>query len=189
MAKRIGTLDVIMGSMFAGKTEEIIRRIKRARIADKKVQVFKPKIDNRYSEDAIVTHSGESVKCEVVKNSHELFMLVELDTELIIIDEVQFFDDELIHYIRAIKRHMGIDIVVSGLDMWASGEPIPLVGKLACIANNVLKLKAVCSETGEDAYISHRIIDAEGDVVIGGAESYVALSEEAYLRAIGKLKE
>lgn len=189
MSRDVGTLTVICGSMFSGKSEEVIRRVKWARIADKKVQVFKPKVDNRYSETQVVTHYGSSVDCEIVENGLDIYTLVDMDTELIVIDEVQFFSDELISSIRSIKRFMGIDIVVSGLDMWADGNPIPLVGQLLCIADEIHKLKAVCVETGEDAYISHRTVEAVGNVVVGGAESYVALSEKSFLKATGIFKD
>jgi thymidine kinase len=184
MTKRIGTLEVDMGSMFSGKSEELIRKVRRAKIANKKVQVFKPKTDNRYSSEEVVTHYGNAIECIVVESSLDLVRAVDFDTDLIAIDEAQFFDDELFNVIKTLKRIGNQDVTVSGLDMWASGEPVMLMAKLAAIANKVEKFNAVCVDTGDEAYISFCTVDKKGDVLVGGADKYVALSEAAWLKRL-----
>lgn len=178
----IGELHVDWGSMFSGKTESLIRRVRRAEYANKKVQVFKPRIDNRYGDTAVITHVGDKIEATIVDNSTQLAVALSHDTDLVAIDEVQFFDDGIIEAIRAMKRHMGIDVVVSGLDMWSTGEPVLLTAHLAAIANTVEKHNAVCVDTGRDAYVSYAMIEKESDVVVGGSESYIPVCEEAFLK-------
>lgn len=184
--KYVGRLDVEMGGMFSGKSEELIRKCRRAEIAGNKVQVFKPKLDDRYSDTEVVTHYGRSINCEVVTNSQELYRRVQPDTSVVAIDEVQFFDDRIYDIIMHLKRDKGIDVIVAGLDMWASGEPVMIVAKLAAVSNDVQKFHAVCQDTGEDAYISYCTVEKDGDVLVGGTDKYIALSEKAYLKRMNK---
>lgn len=180
---KIGTLHVDWGSMYSGKTESMIRKVRRAEYANKKVQVFKPKKDNRYEdEEKIISHSNDQVYAIAVADAYSLMLCVEKDTDVIAIDEAQFFDDFLIDAILALKRNRGVDIVISGLDMWSTGEPVILMAKLAAIANTVDKHQAVCIDTGMDAYVSYCLVDKKDNVLVGGSESYIALSEEAFLR-------
>lgn len=178
----VGELHVDWGSMFSGKTEELIKRVRRAEYANKNVQVFKPRIDDRYAKTAVMTHVGDAIEATIVNSSKELLATVNCDTDLVAIDEGQFFDEDLIEVILIMKRHMEIDVVVSGLDMWSTGEPIMMMAKLAAIANTVTKHRAVCMDTGRDAYISYAKIEKTSDVVVGGSESYMALCEEAFLK-------
>lgn len=180
-ARSVGKLDVEWGSMFSGKSDALISKVKRAVIAKKNVQVFKPLIDDRYSEESVVTHDGREIPCTVVKHSIEVFRNVNPDTDLIAIDEVQFFDKEIIAYINVLRRDYGIDVVVAGLDMWANGKPVPITSHLAAIARNVTKHHAVCVDTGKEAYISYCLVEKEDDVLVGGNDKYIPLSEEAYL--------
>lgn len=182
MTDRIGKLEVEWGSMFSGKTDALISKVRRVLIAGKKVHVFKPQIDNRYSDTRIVTHDGREVGCTVIKDSYELIKIVPTETQVVAIDEIQFFDDHIYEIINALRRHGGIDVIVAGLDMWATGEPVELTAKLAAIAHKANKHHAVCIDTGNDAYVSYCLVEKEGDVLVGGSESYIALSEEAFLK-------
>lgn len=178
----IGEVHVDWGSMFSGKTESLIRKVRRAEYANKKIQVFKPRIDNRYADTAVMTHIGDTINATIVNDAKSLLRAVDEDTDLVAIDEGQFFDEELIDVIRILKRHMQIDVVISGLDMWSTGEPILLMAKIAAIANTVEKHHAVCVDTGRDAYVSYAMIEKESDVVVGGSESYIPVCEEAFLK-------
>lgn len=188
LADRIGKLHVNWGGMFSGKTEDLVRRIRRAEYANKKVQVFKPYKDDRYGKDepTITTHVGFSIPAEVVKDSYELYDKLKHDTDLVAIDEIQFFDDEIVHVINAIRRYHGVDVIVSGLDMWSNGDPIALTSKLAAISTTCEKHRAVCVDTGDDAWISHCLIEKDTDILVGGTESYIALSEKAFLERTRK---
>lgn len=178
----IGELHVDWGSMFSGKTESLIRRVRRAEYANKKIQVFKPRIDNRYADTAVMTHIGDTIEATIVDDAKSLLRAVNEDTDLVAIDEGQFFDDEIIEVVRIMKRHMQIDVVISGLDMWSTGEPVPLMATLAAIANTVEKHNAVCVDTGRDAYVSYAMIEKTEDITVGGSESYIPVCEEAFLK-------
>lgn len=186
LAIRIGTLDVEWGSMFSGKSDALITAVKRAMIANKRVQVFKPRLDDRYSDDTIVTHDGREIDCIVAENSYDLMNRINLDTQVVAIDEIQFFDGHIIEVINSLRRYGGMDVIVAGLDMWANGEPVELTAKLAAIAHRATKHHAVCVETGEDAYISYCFVEKDGDVLVGGNDKYIALSEKAYLQRVRK---
>lgn len=186
LATRIGSLEVEWGSMFSGKSDALITAVKRAMIANKKIQAFKPQIDNRYSDDTIVTHDGKEIPCVVVKDSYDLMSRIDLNTEIVAIDEVQFFDDHIIEVINSLRRYGGTKVVVAGLDMWANGEPVELTSKLAAIAHKATKHHAVCVDTGEEAYLSYCLVEKEGDVLVGGNDKYIALSEKAYLERMKK---
>lgn len=186
MTDRIGTLEVEWGSMFSGKSDALISKVRRALIAGKKVQAFKPKLDDRYSDEKIVTHDGREVDCVIAENSFDLMALVNTDVDLVAIDEIQFFDDHILNIINSLRRYGGIDIVVAGLDMWATGEPVDLTARLAAISHKATKHHAVCIDTGKDAYISYCLVEKEGDVLVGGSDKYIALSEEAFLKRTEK---
>lgn len=186
LAERIGTLDVEWGSMFSGKSDALITAVKRAMIANKKIQVFKPRIDDRYSVDTIVTHDGREIDCMVVEDSYDLMNRISLDTDLVAIDEIQFFDDHIMSIVNSLRRYGGMDVVVAGLDMWANGDPVELTAKFAAIAHTATKHHAVCIDTGEDAYISYCFVEKQGDVLVGGTDKYIALSEKAYLERLQK---
>ena len=174
-----GWLEVISGCMFAGKTEELIRRIKVLEYAKKKIAVFKPKIDNRYSEDSVVSHAGSSVKSFNIKNAREIFDYIDDSYDVIAIDEVQFFDEEIVeicdHFADQGKR-----VMVSGLDMDFRGEPFSVMPQLFTHAEFVTKLTAVCMKCGAPATRSQRLIDGhparydDPVIQVGASEQYEA---------------
>ena len=174
-----GWLEVISGCMFAGKTEELIRRIKVLEYAKKKIAVFKPKIDNRYSEDSVVSHAGSSVKSFNIKNAREIFDYIDDSYDVIAIDEVQFFDEEIVeicdHFADQGKR-----VMVAGLDMDFRGEPFSVMPQLFTHAEFVTKLTAVCMKCGAPATRSKRLIDGhparydDPIIQVGASEQYEA---------------
>lgn len=182
--KDFGSITVCWGSMFSGKSEELLRQMKRAKIGGKKYQLFKPKKDDRYSNNEVVTHYGLGIKCNVVKDAKEILDIVDKDTYVIGIDEGQFFDDELIDVCQKLKREYHIDVVVSGLDMKFNGEPFEVMMKLAAISDKCNKYNAVCVECGKNAYISHRLVDDDSDIIVGSDGVYIALCEKHHLEKL-----
>lgn len=169
-----GKLEVIFGSMFSGKSEEMIRRLRRGEIVGQKIMLFKPEIDTRYNNE-IKTHDGKvSMTAQVIKNIEEIHTLVTQEISIVGIDETQFFKGNLIPVINQLIKD-GKRVICSGLDMWANGQPIEMMGNLSCIADEVTKLKAVCACCGNDAYISHKKGVIESTVDIGGSDKYTAL--------------
>ena len=174
-----GWLEVISGCMFAGKTEELIRRIKVLEYAKKKIAVFKPQIDNRYSDDSVVSHAGSSVKSFNIKNAREIFDYIDDSYDVIAIDEVQFFDEEIVeicdHFADQGKR-----VMVAGLDMDFRGEPFSVMPQLFTHAEFVTKLTAVCMKCGAPATRSQRLIDGhparydDPVIQVGASEQYEA---------------
>lgn len=180
--KRKSHVEVICGSMYSGKSEELIRRIKRAIIANKKVQLFKPKLDNRYSDTAVVTHDGVGHESEIVDNAHHLISLVKEDTEVVGIDEIQFFDRAVVDVASQLTKR-GIRVVVAGLDMYSTGEEFGPIGELMVKAKYVTKLHAVCVGCGDDAMYSHAISEnyetnSESQVKVGSVGDYIAVCED-----------
>jgi thymidine kinase len=179
MKGKIGKIEVVTGCMFSGKSEELIRRIKRAKIARQKVQVFKPSIDTRYSVVEVVSHAGEKVEALPVSSTKELLERIEEDTEVIGIDEAQFFDTEIVDALRKIAKS-GKRVIVAGLDMDFRGEPFGPMPYIMAIADEVLKLHAICTVCGEDATMTQRLISGEPAsyndpvIMIGASESYEA---------------
>jgi thymidine kinase len=191
---------LIMGSMYSGKSEELKRLIKRSEIAGKKCQLFKLNIDNRYSNDKILTHDAakliksiddqeikdliaEVIGSEAisVKDSQELLSLVEDDTEVVGIDEIQLFSEDILEVIETLNKR-NIRVIMSGLDMYASGDVFPIVAQLACKCKYVEKAHAVCVDCGDDAMYSYRIDGGEGNskatIDIGSAGKYIAVCEK-----------
>ncbi|MFU2157696.1 MULTISPECIES: thymidine kinase [Caldisericum] len=179
MKGKIGKIEVVTGCMFSGKSEELIRRVKRAKIAKQKVQVFKPAIDTRYSVVEVVSHAGEKVEAIPVSSTKELLEKVDEDTAVIGIDEAQFFDNEIVDALRKLSR-LGKRIIVAGLDMDFRGEPFGPMPFIMAIADEVLKLHAICTVCGEDATMTQRLINGEPAnyndpvIMIGASESYEA---------------
>ena len=173
-----GLIEVICGCMFAGKTEELIRRIKTFEYANKKIIVFKPKIDNRYSKDEVASHAGSKVKSHPISKAEEIFKYLK-DEEIIAIDEVQFFDDQIIDICEYLANN-GKRVMVAGLDMDFRGVPFEIMAQLITKAEFVTKLTAVCTVCGLPATRSQRLVDdkpAKYDdpiVLIGAKESYEA---------------
>lgn len=174
-----GWLEVIAGPMYSGKSEELIRRIKRARIARQKVQVFKPAIDNRYDLNDVVSHAGDRAGAVAVNSSSDILGLVEDDTEVVAIDEVQFFDKELIDVCTALANK-NKRVICAGLDLDFRGEPFGPTPELMAIAEFVDKIKAICIVCGNPATRTQRLIDgaparySDPVVLVGATESYEA---------------
>ncbi len=169
----VGWLEVICGPMFSGKSEELIRRVVRVGIARRKVQVFKPALDNRYAEEQIVSHSHLSVSAIPVENSAELLRRVEDDTEVVGIDEAQFFDMGLVAVAESLA-HGGRQVIVAGLDLDYLGRPFEPVPTLATRAEYVTKALAVCHRCGEPANFTQRTVRSDDLVVLGAIDSYEA---------------
>ena len=171
---REGWLEVICGCMFAGKTEELIRRIDVLSYAKKNIIVFKPKIDNRYSEKEIVSHAGTKVPCIVVKESKDILKYVKPDTEVIAIDEVQFFDHDIVDVCEYLADK-GLRVMVAGLDKDFRGEPFGVLPELLTRAEFVTKLTAVCAKCGAPATRTQRLVGGqpasfEDPVIMVGAD-------------------
>ena len=168
-----GSICVICGPMFAGKTEELIRLVGRARIAQKRVQIFKPLVDNRYDSHHIVSHSGLRIEAEVLGYSRELLSLLKSDTQVVAIDEAQFFDQDLVEVAEKLATR-GTEVLCAGIDQNYRGEPFGPMPFLLALADNIKKIKAVCNVCGEDASKSYRLGGYKRDVLIGGREHYQA---------------
>jgi thymidine kinase len=177
-----GWIEVICGSMFSGKTEELLRRLKRAKIANQKVQIFKPRIDNRYSEESVVSHDANATMSTPVPSSANILLLAG-DSEVIGIDEAQFFDMELPAVCNQLADS-GIRVILAGLDMDFSGKPFgPMPHLLAC-AEYVTKVHAICMGCGNLAHVSHRKTAEKNLVVLGETESYEPLCRDCYNSAV-----
>ena len=175
-----GWIEVVCGSMFSGKTEELIRRLKRAEFAKMNVEIFKPKLDVRYSEEEVVSHVGTSIRSTPVEHSSQILLLAST-AEVIGIDEAQFFDDGLPEVCNQLAN-MGVRVIVAGLDMDYTGKPFGPMPHLLAIAEYVTKVHAICVETGQLAHYSHRTIEGDKQVQLGEKESYVPLSRAAFVK-------
>lgn len=169
----IGWIEVICGPMFSGKTEELIRRLRRAVYAKQKVQIFKPKLDTRYGEIEIVSHTKQRLTARPVETAAELFEQVEAGTEVVGIDEVQFFDRELIGVVNRLANR-GTRVVLAGLDQDFRGVPFEPMPELLAVAEFVTKAHAICMVCGNPAGRSQRLIRQADRVVLGATESYEA---------------
>ena len=170
-------LEVISGCMFAGKTEELIRRINVLSYAKMNIIVFKPKIDNRYSDTEIVSHSGAKVPCLVVDRAQEILKKVNIDTEVVAIDEVQFFDQDIVDVCEYLADK-GIRVIVAGLDKDFRGEPFGIMPELLTRAEFITKLTAVCTKCGAPATRTQRLVNGkpasfnDSIVLVGAVEHY-----------------
>ena len=170
---KTGWIEVICGSMFSGKTEELIRRIHRAEFARQKIQVFKPKIDNRYDKEHIVSHSKMKTPSIIVKSSADIHGLVKYDSEIVAIDEVQFFDAGIIEICNKLADN-GKRVIVAGLDQDYTGKPFGPVPTLMAIAEYVTKLNAICVKCGNPASRTQRLTHDTNQVVVGTNDIYEA---------------
>lgn len=166
----IGSIEVICGSMFSGKTEELIRRMKRAQFAKLPVEIFKPEIDVRYGLNEVVSHDSNSIPSTPVSHSSAIFLL-SADTKVVGIDEAQFFDEELPNVCVELANR-GIRVIVAGLDMDYLGKPFGPIPSLMAIAEDVTKVHAVCVKCGAPANYSYRLQQNESRVLLGEKESY-----------------
>jgi thymidine kinase len=173
-----GSIEVICGSMFSGKTEELIRRLRRAEIARQKVAIFKPGIDTRFGNDHIVSHNEQKLRSVAVSNAREILEQVN-DAQVIGIDEGQFFDAGLIEVCNMLAEQ-GKRVIVAGLDMDYRGKPFEPMPQLMAIAEQVTKTQAVCMQCGEPASYTQRLTDAKERVVVGAKEMYEARCRKCY---------
>lgn len=168
--ERRGWIEVICGSMFSGKTEELIRRLKRARIANLKVEIFKPAIDVRYDEQQVVSHDSNSIQSTPVEHAQQILLYAE-GVDVVGIDEAQFFDDEILHVCETLALK-GIRVIVAGLDMDFSGKPFGAMPNLLAIADYITKLHAICVKCGNIANISYRKTENSAQVLLGEKDVY-----------------
>ncbi len=179
--KRTGSIEVIAGSMFSGKTEELIRRLKRAKIAKLNVEIFKPSIDTRYSDMAVVSHDENSILSTPVENSGNI-MLLTGDVHVIGIDEAQFFDNGLID-VSVSLANMGIRVIIAGLDMDFKGKPFGPIPGLMAVADHITKVHAICMRCGDVAQFSHRLSKADKLVLLGEKDEYEPLCRSCFTKA------
>lgn len=173
-----GWIEVICGSMFSGKTEELIRRLKRAEFAKMKVEIFKPAIDIRYDETKVVSHDSNTIRSTPVESSGNILLLA-TDVDVIGIDEAQFFDEELVNVCNQLAAN-GVRVIVAGLDMDYKGKPFGIMPSLLAIAEYVTKVHAICMHCGDIANHSHRLSTSDKLVLLGETESYQPLCRNCY---------
>lgn len=166
-----GSIEVICGSMFSGKTEELIRRLRRAQIARLRVEIFKPKTDVRYDETAVVSHNQNAIPSVPVDHSSALLLMITDQVEVVGIDEAQFFDDELPHVCNVLANR-GIRVIVAGLDMDFKGKPFGPMPAIMAMAESVTKVYAVCVQCGNPALYSYRLVPDGAKILLGEKESY-----------------
>jgi len=173
-----GWIEVICGSMFSGKTEELLRRIKRAEFANQKVLLVKPKIDNRYSDTNVVSHQGSALASQLIDNSSEINALW-TDEKIVAIDEAQFFDSGIVAVCNQLAAK-GVRVIIAGLDMDYQGTPFGSIPDLLAIAEYVTKVHAICLSCGNLAQFSHRTANETGQVLVGAVEKYQPLCRSCY---------
>lgn len=173
-----GWIEVIVGSMFSGKTEELIRRLNRARIAKQRVEIFKPEVDKRYDEINVVSHNENSIRSIPVQNASQILLYID-GMDVVGIDEAQFLDNDLPAVCNYIANQ-GIRVVVAGLDMDFQGKPFGPIPALMATAEYVTKVHAICMRCGDLAHYSHRTVESEKLVMLGEMESYEPLCRKCY---------
>ena len=183
-AHRPGRIEVVCGSMFSGKTEELIRRLKRAKFAKQRVEIFKPSLDTRYSEIDVVSHDQHSIPSTPIDTSSSIALLSS-DIDVVGIDEAQFLDDGLVDVCNELANR-GIRVIVAGLDMDFMGKPFGPIPALCAIADEVTKVHAICVKCGALAYVSHRLVANDKRVLLGEQTEYEPLCRDCYMKAIKK---
>ncbi len=183
---RRGHIEVICGSMFSGKTEELIRRMKRAQFANQKVEIFKPAVDTRYDEEQVVSHDSSRILSTPVPSSANILLLAN-DVEVVGIDEAQFFDSELPAVCNQLADS-GIRVICAGLDMDFLGKPFGPMPDLMAVAEFVTKVHAICVKCGSLAQNSHRMTEGDSLVLLGETESYEPLCRSCYRKALDHTK-
>lgn len=181
-----GRIEVICGSMFSGKTEELIRRMKRAEFARQHVEIYKPMVDTRYSKDDVVSHDHNMIPSTPVDSSAEI-LLLSGDIDVVGIDEAQFFDNGLADVCNELANR-GVRVIVAGLDMDYLGKPFGPIPYLLAIADEVTKVHAICVRCGSLAYISHRLVHNDKRVLLGEKQEYEPLCRECYNKAVAAEK-
>ena len=178
VVRQNGWIEVICGSMFSGKTEELIRRLKRIQFANQHLILFKPVIDNRYHEENVVSHQGSSLKAQVINDSQEILAIWKGE-KVVAIDEAQFFDEGLVAVCNQLADN-GVRVILAGLDMDYQGIPFGPIPKLLSIAEYVTKVHAICVSCGNLAQFSHRTASESGQVLVGATEKYKPLCRVCY---------
>lgn len=181
---KFGWIEVICGSMFSGKTEELIRRLKRAKIAGQKVEIFKPEVDIRYDEEEVVSHDENSIPSTPVRSSGNILILAN-DAQVVGIDEAQFFDQELVNVCVQLAS-LGKRVVIAGLDMDYLGRPFGPMPSLMSVAEYVTKVHAICVKCGSLANHSHRVIDSAELVELGERQEYEPLCRACFSNSMDK---
>jgi len=179
---RPGRIEVVCGSMFSGKTEELIRRMKRAKFAKQKVEIFKPAIDTRYSDNDVVSHDQNAIPSTPVETSSSI-LLLSSDIEVVGIDEAQFLDMGLVDVCNELANR-GVRVIVAGLDMDFRGVPFGPMPALCAIADDVTKVHAICVRCGNLAYLSHRLVQNDKRVLLGEKMEYEPLCRDCYQQAV-----
>ena len=175
-----GWIEVIAGSMFSGKSEELIRRLRRAKIARQKVQVFKPEIDKRFSQNHIVSHSEMKHESTNVRTAADVLANVDPDTEVVGIDEAQFFDNELVDIVNELAER-GLRVIVAGLDQDYTGKPWEPMPQLLAVAEYITKTHAICMKCGQPANYTQRTFESEERVAVGGEGMYEARCRQCFV--------
>lgn len=181
-AHRPGRIEVVCGSMFSGKTEELIRRLKRATFAKQRVEIFKPSLDTRYSEVDVVSHDQNAIPSTPIDSSSSILLLAG-DNDVIGIDEAQFLDEGLVDVCNQLANR-GVRVIIAGLDMDFRGVPFGPMPALCAIADEVTKVHAICVKCGSLAYLSHRLIKNDKRVLLGETGEYEPLCRDCYRKAI-----
>lgn len=182
-----GRIEVICGSMFSGKTEELIRRLKRAKIARQKVEIYKPAIDTRYSEADVVSHDANSIASTPVESARSI-LLLSSEAEVVGIDEAQFFDDSLLEVVNELANN-GKRVIIAGLDMDFKGLPFGPMPALMAVAEDVTKVRTICVRCGNLAHVSHRIVKSESLVLLGEHDEYEPLCRSCFNKAENKAND
>ncbi|MEH6536735.1 MAG: thymidine kinase [Psychroserpens sp.] len=180
--EQFGWIEVICGSMFSGKTEELIRRLKRAQFARQKVEIFKPAVDVRYDEDMVVSHDSNEIRSTPVPAAANIPILAD-GCDVVGIDEAQFFDDEIVRVCNDLANK-GVRVIVAGLDMDFKGNPFGPIPNLMATAEYVTKVHAICTRTGNLAQYSYRKASSDALVLLGEVDEYEPLSRAAYYKAM-----
>ncbi len=183
-ANKKGWIEVICGSMFSGKTEELIRRMRRAQFANQNVEIFKPRIDVRYSEDDVVSHDSNSIRSTPVESPQNI-LLLSSDVEVVGIDEAQFFDESLVDVCRQLANR-GVRVIIAGLDMDFLGKPFGPMPALMATAEYVTKVHAICMRCGNIAHHSYRLTADESQVLLGEKDAYEPICRHCFAEAMDK---
>jgi len=184
--RRPGRIEVVCGSMFSGKTEELIRRLRRAKFAKQRVEIFKPAIDVRYSEGDVVSHDQNHIPSTPIDSSASI-LLLSSDIDVVGIDEAQFLDSGLPDVCNELANR-GVRVIIAGLDMDFRGVPFGPIPALCAIADDVTKVHAICVKCGSLAYVSHRTVAEDRRILLGETQEYEPLCRECYQKAVNEKK-
>lgn len=182
--KKPGCIEVVCGSMFSGKTEELIRRLRRAQFANQKIAIFKPAIDKRYSDVEVVSHDFHKIKSTPIASASQM-LDIPADVQVVGVDEAQFFDDSLVDVCQTLAGR-GVRVIVAGLDTDFKGVPFGPIPMLMAVAEDVQKVHAICVRCGNLANFSHRLNKSEDLVLLGEKNVYEPLCRDCYLKAVAE---